>query len=490
MEKEPKMVGQQNIENTKESKETKSKIKIEFAGKEYEIETTSYDFEYPEGIQKESGILGYKRTIIFGEEMLNIVRNHCANFGVDTNGYKDIESIGLLFWKILRKKQIEFGYNEREGRFSSIENEEQWKSYLETEEGQFFINSGIFSEHDWSKKLDRIFSNGEYPDRTMNHCMGAHQYEEKHSENFVQNKFFVQKLFDIDLAKKVKLGKRQDNADVSYGPTMSVYNKNNKEHIVNTDTHNLSKYENEIHNNEIFLIGYDAFNTSVKNFWRGENISFGFTLNDSLFKKYIKEAYEIFLENNFDTESELMGIEQIIRMIAFCNNDFYEKYKDFIDKSGLLKLLRNEKFDDFNSKEYELEIELKDKEKELSQKFDEIIKNFLPNIDRDKAILKKHARYSKPFLNKIKNVMNKQINHEDHLNPYCSTRKFLDSMFGNIYSSDQSDEIRIPIFINHDKIPQISWGHAKYAHFFNKKGFNFFEFKHSENLPEPINNKA
>ncbi len=39
------------------------------------------------------------------------------------------------------------------------------------------------------------------------------------------------------------------------------------------------------------------------------------------------------------------------------------------------------------------------------------------------------------------------------------------------------------IFINNDKIPQLSWGHAKYAHYFNDKGFNFFKFKHTDKLP-------
>lgn len=41
----------------------------------------------------------------------------------------------------------------------------------------------------------------------------------------------------------------------------------------------------------------------------------------------------------------------------------------------------------------------------------------------------------------------------------------------------------LPIFIGHDKIPQLSWGHAKYAHYFNDKGFNFFKFKHADHLP-------
>jgi hypothetical protein len=36
---------------------------------------------------------------------------------------------------------------------------------------------------------------------------------------------------------------------------------------------------------------------------------------------------------------------------------------------------------------------------------------------------------------------------------------------------------------DHHEIPQLSWGHAKYAHYFNDKSFNFFKFKHADHLP-------
>lgn len=45
------------------------------------------------------------------------------------------------------------------------------------------------------------------------------------------------------------------------------------------------------------------------------------------------------------------------------------------------------------------------------------------------------------------------------------------------------DEVFLPIFIGHNEIPQLSWGHAKYAHYFNDKSFNFFKFKHADHLP-------
>lgn len=50
-------------------------------------------------------------------------------------------------------------------------------------------------------------------------------------------------------------------------------------------------------------------------------------------------------------------------------------------------------------------------------------------------------------------------------------------------------ETEIPILINNDELPQISWGHAKYAHYFNEKGFNFFKFKHADHLPRLSKNK-
>lgn len=49
-------------------------------------------------------------------------------------------------------------------------------------------------------------------------------------------------------------------------------------------------------------------------------------------------------------------------------------------------------------------------------------------------------------------------------------------------------EFKMPIFIGHPQIPQLSWGHAKYAHFFSEKGFNFFEFKHAEHILKPKEN--
>lgn len=40
----------------------------------------------------------------------------------------------------------------------------------------------------------------------------------------------------------------------------------------------------------------------------------------------------------------------------------------------------------------------------------------------------------------------------------------------------------MPIFIGHDTMPQISWGHAKYAHLLDEKNLNFLTFDHEDYL--------
>ncbi len=96
MEKGPIITGQQNTENTKESKETKGKIKIKLAGKEYELEITSYGFEYPKRIQQETGILGYERTIVKEEEILRITKKRLESIGLDTTNCNDFDSLEKL----------------------------------------------------------------------------------------------------------------------------------------------------------------------------------------------------------------------------------------------------------------------------------------------------------------------------------------------------------------------------------------------------------
>ena len=382
-----------------------SKKDISFEVGDFKFNAIKYSFEYPKSIQNETGILGYKRTIVKD---------------------KDVEKLGV-------------------------------------------------------KKLNQILSCGEFPNRTLNHSIGAHQGG-PHKDFFIQDKFFIQKLFDINLTKKIKLGKRNTSSDSFESIVMGVYDKMNCDAIGEVSTHLLSTYEEEIKSNEVFLIGHDAFNTSAGNFWgfqTDNRINFGFSLNDNLFANYIKKAYEIFLKNNLDTKKELIGIEQIVRMVAFCDNDFFEEYKRFFKESE-------------NSLEEE---SIKGEEERLSKIFSNLRENFLPHFDQDEVILNKRViyvgdgrtlksyNYNERFVDKINNIMDLCLSWDKGYMAH-TTRDFLktSSINGNKEGSpgDKSDEIHIPIFINHPEIPQICWGHAKYANFMNEKGFNFFEFQHKD----------
>lgn len=450
--------------NSLEKEEGKNKIKINYESKEYDVETYSYDFEYPEKIQKETGILGYKRCIIPQEEIFRIIKGNLEDLGINVKGLQDFESINKVTHEIYNKKMQEFGITDGIG---SSEAREAVINWVKTREGRAIAYR--VNQSDVFPVFDSFLSNGEFPRRTFNHIMGAYcdSQSEKMSDNFVKDKFFVQKIFDLDLAQKIKLGKRAVACDETEPIIFDVYKKDSDELIEGVSSHDLNKYREEIKDNKVYLIGNDAFNTTAADFWvKNSSVSVGFTINDKLFGSYIKKAYEIFLKNNFNTKRELEGIEQIIRMLAFCNDDFYRGYQSFFEDFDDLGV------DPDEDPEYHLKrVALEKKEEKLNKDFVKIFNNFLPNISLEES----HDEY---LLKIIKNILEYD---------YFFLRY---SAEGTAYASDRGDEICIPIFINHDEIPQISWGHAKYAHFYNKKGYNFFEFKHAEELPKPKDFKS
>lgn len=451
MEKVPEVTKKSNIENTenkKENKEIKDKIKIELAGKEYEIETTSYDFEYPGTIQKETGILGYKRTVVKEDGMLNAIHNYCKDFGINTEGCKDFNSVLKLINGILYEKKLEFGYRKYgqkywEWGFKNEEGEKSYYNYLENTGLDKFSNN--LDENLLIKKIDLVLSNGEFPNFTFNHSIGAHQDGKKEMiTNFIKDQFFIQKLFSVDLTEKIKLGDRRFG---DHEIMMDIINKKGNRSEGEINTHSLYQMKDKIKNNEIFLVGYDAFNTVAGNFWlkRNDNISFGFSPDDSFFKEYLKEIYMFCLKNNFNSGGERTTTLYIEEMAVLSDKNIFNEIKKYYEDPV------------YNKKDWD------ENHKEIANLSMEAIKKFLkiPNIE--KIIIDKFGSLpygSGEFVHRV------MCNQKDH----CEER-------------DES-EILIPIFINHDKIPHLSWGHAKYAHFFNQKGFNFFEFKHADHLPE------
>lgn len=472
----------------------KGKIKVELAGTEFELETASYDFEYPERIQKETGILWYKRTIIEYKDIIKTIIECGKPFGFDKRigNCIDLGSLVRECYQISRAVANEKGTMTR---YSGIDYNNK---YYETQEGLFYqfidhIDSKII------KKLDISLSNGEFPSRTFNHTIGAHMENEKMFKIFKEDKMFLQKLFDVNLTEKIKLGRRQIAVDETTEIKIDVYDKKSDKLIYETNTYDLYKTKNEIKKNEVYLIGYDTLNTEVAHFWGSYfvNPSFGFTINDPFFKKYIKKVYEFLLINNYDTKKEIIGIAEILKILAFCDDDFYENYKKYF------KMISNiyKKYDYFWEKNIteEEKINMEEEKNRLNHMFNEIVKKFLPNINLGEIILNKEKIFSS-YEHVLLHGMDKKFNFNELFvkaisnifgtflilpNSHETTfEKFLrESIRPDSFYSNKESEIYIPIFINHDEIPQLSWGHAKYAHFLNKKWFNFFEFKHADHLP-------
>lgn len=507
---------EQKEENSeKETEGMKNKIKISYGGREYELENTTYEFEYPDRIIKETGILGYKRTVISREEILKLAKSYMYDNGVNVKDCKDFESINEVLNKKRMEKQKEFGFiPDRMFYEQKYEVQKKYNDYAATKEGGI-VNS-YKKPNSFFNLFDLSLSNGEFPYRTMNHYMGAYcgdkQAQITMTDNFIKNRFFLQKIFDFNLSKEVKLGERTRTVDSTEDIIFDIYKKGSDIKITEISSHHLNKYEKEIKNNEIYLIGNDAFNTVASNFWysASQNISVGFTLNDKLFNDYIKKAYEIFLKNNFNTSREIIGIEQIIRMLAFCNDNFYKEYQDFFHDYDDLertkrKIINNRDISnistylnadsEFNMKENVL----KERKEKLNKDFVKLVADFLPNINLEENISSKEiqkfyygdsiSNINKVFLSKLKNILEKEIDLDsDNNNGRFSYTNhmfnFLEISAKHLSDGEKDSEVCIPIFINHDEIPQICWGHAKYAHFYNQKGFNFFEFKHAEELPK------
>ncbi|MDQ5961688.1 MAG: hypothetical protein QG669_80, partial [Patescibacteria group bacterium] len=191
-----------------------------------------------------------------------------------------------------------------------------------------------------------------------------------------------------------------------------------------------------------FLI--KAFNVAPSDFWQNdissEDIGFGFSIsNDPLFKEYLKLSSINLL--CLDPEKKLAKDTFALYLVSL--------YKSLEYKSG----------DAVNNKDTTYMAR-----SEFVSKIDKITKKFIEDNNID---LKENTDLD----------MQKYTIHRllDGLG--------LDFFIETGMMNSSVSETDIPIYINHDKIPQLSWGHAKYAHYFNDKSFNFFKFKHADHLP-------
>jgi len=451
-----------NIENSKE----KRIQTIEING--IPLEAEKYYFEYPKRIQQETGILGYERTIVKEEDILRITKERLESLGLDTTNCNDFDSLDKLRKDVFTSKKEEFGISSYSWGKEYEESKEKWWNYLKTEEGKIILRS--CSPGSFNEELDLHFSNGEFPSRTFNHVMGAYVEKEQSTKPFIEDRLFLQKLFDVELSKKIKLGgNRSISTDENTSIFMDVYEKENGKPIDETDVSSLHKYSEKIKQDEVFLLGTDAFNLSIGRFWDEQStksLSVGFSCKDPFFQEYLKKAYKFFLDNDY--ENDLLGIQQVMMILVFGSDEFIAKFKE---------LENNE------------DIKEEEKVMELNNLFLKIRDSFLPDIDQE-TILSNKKKESSCWKDRSGKNATKHLGR-DHwfdspnfqFDDHTLNRLQYAHDYGHGYSWGRQ-EVTIPIFINHNEMPQLSWGHAKYAHFMNKKGFNFFEFKHAEHLPQ------
>lgn len=385
-------------QNNFENKRTNFDLDIEGI----KIPCEKVEFSYPENIQKETGILGYERTILNVENM----------------------------------------------------SEEMCISIL--------------------SKL----SNEEYPKYSFNHQMNAYvdPKDSSNIENFTKDKFFVQKIYDIDLIKKEvedpKLrdafgqihtykvfnhpAKNYDSSELKTQSNISVFDKSTGKRL-HSSSHipigELSKYSGQLEKGQAFACSADSgLNVSFGNFF-GKAIStpsFGFSLKDTFFENYLQKSLKNYSELKDDKgENEVYkGVSGILRMMILD-----QKFtKDFTD---------SEDFKSLNASEL--------KNTETYQIFSRKTKDLLKTISGEQKI-------------ELPDV----FSNEDHFDNYIYVLVYglIDSTEKDSSASDSTTECNLPVFINHDEVPQLRWGYAKYGHLFTKKGLNFIEFKHSEHLPK------
>ena len=463
---EKKLVKNTEISKNKESEPSRVEIiSLEIDGQTLEAE--KYYFEYPERIKKEAGILGYERTKISNDSIFNFYRQFCkTQYDFDFEKYNINNELDLVSYpKNILKKEKESGF-------------------------------GIIQLMNY--KILMSLSEGEYPRYTHNHKMGAYTNNDRAArmeENFRDDKFFVQKIYDTNRINK--LTKKEDGG-VADGrllfnfpedgdwrfprSNITLFNKQNGERLSDRMLHvgKLAEYEEQINSNTVFGASvYGGFNVMASTFFLGSDlkkISVGFPMKlDPFHEEYLLKslrAFEKIAIKNLLKEKDNKLLE---RMISYQGPIGQIVFMLFINKAMSDPLLFEE-LGSFNSN---------DKGSKNLEKMHKIFKQFVQNF---------------PHIYNVNNDLEKYVvNVVDFNKGFFGfsglERSFFENcvMAGSIIADknetrinqnrDTAGEEYLPVFVNHDEIPQLAWGHAKYAHYSNKKNFNFFKFKHADHLP-------
>lgn len=323
------------------------------------------------------------------------------------------------------------------------------------------------------ESIASVLSDGEYPNKCLTHIMGGHAHKDHKPgmmQDFAQDKFFLQKIYDTDTIKRKRgtassvenlfnYSANVDDYDSRSGKqsTFSLYKKNidgTREKIVNHEyIGNITKYEKELSSGEYFAATTESgLSTIASNFWESykpsvneNSFAVGFSLfgTDNLFNEYLEKSLK---EYSLITEKpdEPLGVPWIYPLSSLIILYFLSKSKKNIDLA----------YSDKSVKSQDL----------VGPEFSKIMDEFIQKNPNAKAI--RNIDFTK--------ARAKYFPHENE---------------NGFYLGGNRAEYRIPVFIGNNEIPQLSWGHAKYAHYFNDESFNFFKFKHADHLPskEEIN---
>lgn len=314
-----------------------------------------------------------------------------------------------------------------------------------------------FSEKN-QKKILKELSRGEYPYCTLNHVLSAYVRQEeskKQYSDFIKDRFFIQKVFDMSLIERKRFrDKIDDRAIFNHGPDGPTTNMRNSFSLIEKGTYNFSReeYVGKLPDEKELDKNGKLFGVTMKD-RSGLDVYGGtfFERRDGIYKNEVAFGFPLYGEDPFFDEylyktlSEYMKIIDV-KEVSFnleSNRAFASAFAIYITRECNKKFGLN--FDD--EQPYKLPNNLLEKTKEISYF---LFKENNIEVSEDFAF--------RLGGNALANIL------------YYNWR----------YTQS---ELQLPIFINNDKIPQLSWGHAKYAHYFNDKGFNFFKFKHTEKLP-------
>lgn len=348
-----------------ENKETKKeKIVLEIDGQKLEGE--KYYFEYPKHIQEETGILGYERNIINGQ-------------------------------------QIELAIN----------------SIKTIEENEDSILSGK-TERSFSKKLLMKMTNNKFPHESFNYVMetGADS-----KDQFSEDKFLLQNIFGLETYKKL-LSKNASDAFIPQNP----YNPDQTAFLLFNDTDNseVKDYYEEkgpnsnlsigevfqlqelkdLSKKNIYALSANGLNVSDRNFYFGLNIlekdvkAFGFYQQDNLFQNYISDCISKLREiNNSNPENCRHRWDSIMES---------SKYNSIYSEQIFLELFDIKEFNNKNKFRGDW-LDYKDYAKELLLKYGSPLSEKDPKYSVDEFVQTMNSAYhpssfspTGDYINKLK----------------------------------------------------------------------------------------